>query len=131
MINLLCKCKQLMSRHVLLRSLLCVAYISVFCSPLPQVCRAFFMGAYGTFTALYADAPRMAPYLMDALAARVRGGGLRALVKSCDSVPLDFLMVQLGLETEDDARQLIGRACAVISNGALDGKASRAAMART
>mmetsp|Transcript_3798 Transcript_3798/g.10925 ORF Transcript_3798/g.10925 Transcript_3798/m.10925 type:complete len:371 (+) Transcript_3798:273-1385(+) len=97
-----------------------------------QVCQAVFMGAYGTFTALYVDAPRMAPYLMDALSSRVRQSGLKTLIDSyMPTVPMKYIMVQLGLETEADVRQLFESAGAVIADGALDVKASRASMART
>lgn len=74
----------------------------------------------------------MSPYLMDVLSSRVRHAGLRTLVNAyLPTVPLDFLMLQLGLETEDDARQLIGGGRAVIVEGALDAKTSRASMSRT
>ena len=96
------------------------------------MCQAFFKGAYATFTALYMDAPRMSPYLMDALSSRVRHAGLRTLVNAyLPTLPLDFVMLQLGLETEDDARQLIVGARAVILEGALDAKTSRISMLRT
>ncbi len=56
--------------------------------------------------ALYVDAPRMAPYLMDALAGKVRRRGASAMVAAyAPSLPLDFVKLQLGLETAEEVRR--------------------------
>ena len=57
------------------------------------------------FFRLYRDAPRMAPYLMDALSARVRATALAAALAAYrPGVPAAWLAAQLGFE---DATQLV------------------------
>ena len=69
------------------------------CHVAAQVCQAYFASDYAAFTALYVDAPRMTPYLMDALAGRVRRRGALAMVAAYASLPLQFISSQLGLDS--------------------------------
>jgi hypothetical protein len=65
-----------------------------------QVCKAFFASDYSVFTSLYLDAPRMSPFLMDALAGRLQRRGAAAMVSAyAPSLPLEFASLQLGLES--------------------------------
>lgn len=70
-------------------------------------------GNYAAFFRLYEGAPRMAPYLMDALAADVRRAGLAVAVKAyAPAVDAEFLAEQLGLEArERELRWFRPRAC--------------------
>jgi hypothetical protein len=54
---------------------------------------------------LYATAPRMSPYLMDALLERVRLRGLRTLAAAYSPLPLplDWVAAQLGFDAPGDA----------------------------
>lgn len=75
------------------------------------VCRSFWgcrSGAYVSFMGLYASAPRMAPYLMDALLPRVRAQGLATLLAAHRParLSLDWTMTQLGWE--EDQEQEVG-----------------------
>lgn len=53
---------------------------------------------------LYTSAPRMAPYLMDALLPRVRGQGLAALLAAHRParLPLGWALLQLGWEEDQE-----------------------------
>ena len=65
-----------------------------------QVCKAYFASDYSVFTSLYLDAPRMSPFLMDALAGRLQRRGAAAMVSAyAPSLPLEFASLQLGLES--------------------------------
>lgn len=73
-----------------------------------QVCRAFFSGAYSNFVSFYEDAPRMCPYLMDILAPKLQQRGLSAMVKAyLPTVPIDFVMQQLGVDSPNEVRDLL------------------------
>lgn len=73
------------------------------------MCHAFFAGDYSAFTALYLDAPRMAPFLMDSLAEQVRRRGATAMVSAyMPSLPLDFVSLQLGLDSVEKVRNKRG-----------------------
>ncbi|KAI8474600.1 MAG: SAC3/GANP/Nin1/mts3/eIF-3 p25 family-domain-containing protein [Monoraphidium minutum] len=69
--------------------------------------RAARSGDYVRFVALYADAPRMAPYLLDALLERVRARGLRALAVAYSPLPLPlgWAAAQLGFDDAGDAAE--------------------------
>jgi hypothetical protein len=64
-------------------------------------------GAYLRFMQLYATAPRMGPYLMDALLERVRLRGLRTLASAYSPLPLplDWVAAQLGFEGAEEAAE--------------------------
>jgi hypothetical protein len=62
------------------------------------VCRAASAGNYARFFQLYSTAPRMAPYLMDQLAGKLRQHALSALMCYAPSLPLDWCADQLGLD---------------------------------
>lgn len=83
--------------------------------------------------ALYADAPRMAPYLMDALLDRVRAAGLRALAAGYSPLPLPlgWAAAQLGFDSESEgAEWMRARGAAVDARrGELLTKESRGAAA--
>ena len=69
------------------------------------MCQAFFSGDYSAFTALYADAPRMSPYLMDSLSARVRRRGAATMVSAyLPNLPLDFAALHLGLDSVEQVK---------------------------
>ena len=87
------------------------------------------------FFALYADAPRMSAYLMDALLDRVRATGLSALVAAYGrDLDLAFVCGQLGFDPETETAALAEYASqhgAVVDlrKGVLDPKASKASPA--
>jgi len=88
-------------------------------------------GAHLTFIQLYATAPRMTPYLMDALLERVRTRALRTLCAAYSPLPLPVAWVaaQLGFETAGEAAEwALGVGAAVdAKKGELLTRESRAA----
>ncbi|WIA35122.1 hypothetical protein OEZ86_003603 [Tetradesmus obliquus] len=97
--------------------------------------RAVRSGAYVSFMRLYASAPRMAPYLMDALLPRVRGQGLAALLAAHRParLPLGWALLQLGWEEdqEGEALRYLAQHGVVVDEAAreIDTRASLAAAA--
>jgi hypothetical protein len=82
---------------------------------------------------LYADAPRMAPYLMDALLERVRARALRGMCAAYSPLPLPlgWAAEQLGFDgAADAAAWMRGRGAAVDERrGELLTRESRGAVA--
>ncbi|GBF91233.1 hypothetical protein Rsub_03553 [Raphidocelis subcapitata] len=72
-----------------------------------EAARAARSGAYLRFVQLYATAPRMSPYLMDALLDRVRARGLRtmAVAYSPLPLPLEWVAAQMGFDSAGAAAE--------------------------
>lgn len=64
-----------------------------------QVCLACARSDASELLELYASAPRMTPYLMDALLQRLRGRLAAALSAYSPSVPLSLVAAALGFDT--------------------------------
>lgn len=95
-----------------------------------NVCRAYLSGAYSSFVSFYEDAPRMCPYLMDVLATKLQQRGLSAMVKAYfPTVPIEFVMLQLGVNSPKEMEELRRQTDSVLRDGLLDTKASRLAQA--
>lgn len=91
-----------------------------------QVCRAFHMNAYSTFVSLYEGAPRMCPYLMDILAPKLQVNGMSTMIKAyLPTLPVQFIMLQLGVNNPLEMEDLKEQTNAVFQEGLLDTKASR------
>jgi hypothetical protein len=73
-----------------------------------RVISALRSGQYLSYYAAYADAPRMAPYLLDHWLPRVRSGALRALLAAYHptALPLAAVAAALGM---DDVQEVGGR----------------------
>eukprot|EP00899_Mesostigma_viride_P001207 jgi/Mesvir1/11087/Mv02461-RA.1 len=94
-----------------LRSLPHNVLAHVFVAHARSVCCAVRGGDYCSFFRLYACAPRMAPYLMDALVPRMRARALRAMLRGYfPSLPLAFVARSLGFG--DPAQGFVVRDCA-------------------
>jgi hypothetical protein len=68
---------------------------------------------------LYADAPRMSPYLMDALLDRVRARALRTLAFAYSPLPLplDWAAAQLGFDGAAEAAAWLRSRGAAVDEG--------------
>eukprot|EP00887_Chlorella_sp_A99_P006745 scaffold3.g6745.t1 len=97
--------------------------------PLPPcraVVRAFTSTDYVGFMKLYQTAPRMAPYLMDLLIAKLRGRGYGVLLSAyLPSLPLMTLGGWLGFDNRKQAAAFVGTQGGVVAEGELDVKLSR------
>ncbi|KAI7844718.1 hypothetical protein COHA_001806 [Chlorella ohadii] len=94
------------------------------------VCRAFLGNDFVNFLRLYESAPRMAPYLMDALLAKMRSKAYSTVLAAFQpSVPLSALAGWFGFTKKKEAAAFLREKGAVVVDGSLDIKASRAAAA--
>ncbi|PRW59764.1 Leukocyte receptor cluster member 8 isoform A [Chlorella sorokiniana] len=94
------------------------------------VCRAFLGNDFVNFLRLYESAPRMSPYLMDALLAKMRSKAYSTVLAAFQpSVPLSALAGWFGFTKKKEAAAFLREKGAVVVDGSLDVKASRAAAA--
>lgn len=95
------------------------------------VCRAFGGGDFVRFMQLYLEAPRMAPYLMDLLLPKMRIKAYNTVLAAfLPSVPLAALAGWFGFTKRKEAAAFLKERGAVVVDGCLDIKASRAAQQR-
>ncbi|KAK9812652.1 hypothetical protein WJX72_001324 [[Myrmecia] bisecta] len=81
------------------------------------------------FLDLYADAPRMSPYLMDTLLDKLRSRALKAWIFAyLPSFPLALLQLQLGFDSRKEAAEFAVAEGAVVDMGLVDAKLSRSAV---
>ncbi|KAL4424356.1 hypothetical protein ABPG75_001657 [Micractinium tetrahymenae] len=94
-------------------------------------CRAHLAGNVVRFLRLYEGAPRMAPYLMDLLLAKLRGRAYSTVLSAFQpSIPLAALSGWFGFAKKKEAAAFLRERGAVVADGCLDIKQSRAAAAR-
>jgi hypothetical protein len=80
------------------------------------VCAAASSGDYHRFFALYAEALRMSPYLMDLFVERVRMSALRTIVRAYrPSIPRQFVAGELAFESSGACKKWLREKGAVLS----------------
>ncbi|EFN50892.1 hypothetical protein CHLNCDRAFT_28593, partial [Chlorella variabilis] len=92
------------------------------------VCRAYLNGDFVLYMRMYKDAPRMTPYLMDLLLAKLRVRAYQTVLAAfIPSVPLSALANWFGFQQKKEAAAFLRERGAVVVSGSLDIKESRAA----
>ncbi|KAL4431998.1 hypothetical protein ABPG77_000265 [Micractinium sp. CCAP 211/92] len=94
-------------------------------------CRAYLACNVVRFLRLYEGAPRMVPYLLDLLLAKLRGRAYGAVLSAFQpSIPLASLSGWFGFAKRKEAAAFLRERGAVVADGCLDIKQSRTAAAR-